>query len=221
MKRSFHRFGLIFLTLLTFVLTGCFEYSQKIVLNSDGSGELEIRYRVPVSRLLEVSDPKFPTQRYEIQHMIRKNYTSQGVRLNDLQIDKRSHSVRVYANFSFKHISILNTLPQFRNEEFGFSKDKNEIRFNQAIHLSEKDWLQSSTLFETGIKFAFKKDITRKVKIRFEVQTPYPIESTNASYEIGDRRAVWHFRLSEILKNGTTQMEIVMKKKGKLRKTVK
>ncbi|NOY78603.1 MAG: hypothetical protein GXO76_12110 [Calditrichaeota bacterium] len=212
MKQPIRRLGLIVLALSLGLLTGCFDYSQRIVLYPDGSGTLDVQYRAPINKLLEVGDPRFPTQPYEIQRIIQKNYTSRTVHLDSLRIDRRSHSIRVFARFSFQNISDLNALRQFKNQEYRLINNGNQLTYEQIVHMTSKDWIQGSTLFDSGIRLAFKRDMTQKIKVRFEVQMPSPIDSTNASYQIAPRRAVWHFRLSELLKKGTTHLKAASRK---------
>jgi len=215
LKQPIRRLGLIFIVLSLGLFTGCFDYSQRIVLHSDGSGTLEVRYRAPINKLLEVGDPRFPTQPYEIRRIIQKNYTSDAVHLDSLRIDKRSHSIRVFVKLSFRNLSDLNALRQFKNQEYRLVNGKNRFGYEQIIHITSKDWIQGSTLFDSGIRLAFKRDMTRKIKVRFEVQVPSPIDSTNASYQIGPHRAVWHFRLSELLTMGTTHLRAATERQRK------
>jgi hypothetical protein len=111
-------------------------------------------------------------------------------------------------------LSDLNQLPRFRNEEYDFSGGKGNAVFDQIIHLSKKDWLEASTLYETGIKLAFRSELSRRVKLRFAVKMPFPIDSTNALYVMGKRTAVWRFRLSELLERGTTHFRILSHVRG-------
>lgn len=220
MKQPIRRLGLILIVLSLGVLTGCFDYSQKIVLHSDGSGTLEIRYRASTNKLIEVGDPRFPTQPYEIRRIIQKNYSSDSVHLDSLRIDKRSHSIRVFASLSFQRLSDLNALRQFKNQEYRLLNKNKHFVYEQTIHISWEDWIQGSTLFDSGIRLAFKRDMTRKIKTRFEVQMPSQIDSTNASYQIGAYRAVWHFRLSELLTACTTHLITETRKQAKHSKPV-
>ncbi len=221
MKQPIRRFGLILMVLSLELATGCFEYSQKIILHSDGSGTMEIQYRAPTNKVLEVGDPRFPTQPYEIRRIIQKNYTSDTVHLDSLRIDKRSHSIKVFAILSFRNLSDLDALRQFKNQEYLLLHKNNRFAYDQIIHMSSQDWIQAGTLFDSGIRLAFKKDMTRKIKLRFELQMPLAIDSTNALYQIGNHRAVWHFRLSELLKNSTTHLIATAKQRGKYQKLIR
>ncbi len=220
MKQPTRPLGLILLMLSLGFLTGCFDYSQKIVLHSDGSGTLEIQYRAPTNKLLEVGDPRFPTQPYEIKRIIQKNYTSDAVHLDSLRIDRRSHSIRVFTRLSFKNVSNLNALRQFKNQEYRLDNEGHGFAYEQIIHMTSEDWIQGSTLFDSGIRLAFKKDLTRRIHLRFEVQLPSTIDSTNASYRIGPSRAVWHFRLSKLLAAGTTHLEAATERQRRHQKPV-
>ncbi len=220
MKPPIRRLGLILIVLSLGTLTGCFDYSQKIILHSDGSGTLEIHYRAPINKLLEVGDPRFPTQPFDIRRIIQRNYTSDAVHLDSLRIDKRSHSIRVFASLSFSNLSDLNSLRQFKNQEYRLVDKNKHFVYEQTIHVSPEDWIQGSTLFDSVIRLVFKKDMTRKIKVRFEVQMPSQIDSTNASYQIGAYRVVWNFRLSELLTAGTTYLQTTTGKQGKHLKPV-
>ncbi len=215
MKRRNRPLALVGLFFTLVFFTGCFQYSQKITLRSDGSGSLSISYSVPKGKLLELNDPRFPTQPFEIREVIRKNYTSEVVHLDTLFVDSRSDLVRVYARFSFRHLQDLNRLPRFRNEEYKFSLHEKDAVFNQIIHLSQRDWIEASTLYETGIKLAFRSELSRKIKLRFAVEMPFPIDSTNALYQTGKRTAVWRFRLSDLLARGTTHLAAVCAQSGR------
>ncbi len=215
MKRHLHRVHLAGLLLAVIFLTGCFQYSQEISLNPDGTGKLKISYSVPKGKLLELNDPRFPTQAFEIRQIIRKNYTSDRVTLDTLWVDRRSDFVRVYAQFSFQSLNDLNQLPRFRNEEYAFSRRNRDASFEQTIHFSQKDWIEASTLYETGIKLAFRPELSRRVKLRFAVKMPFPIDSTNASYLLGKRTAVWRLRLSDLLARETVHLRAVCRKSGK------
>ncbi len=223
MKRHWHHVRLAGVFLAVIFLTGCFQYSQEITLNSDGSGKLKISYSVPKGKLLELNDPRFPTQPYDIRQIMRKNYTSDEVHLDTLWEDRRSDFVRVYAQFSFHALGDLNQLPRFKNEDYDFSVKGNSATFEQTIHFSRKDWIEASTLYETGIKLAFQPELSRQVKLRFAVQMPFPIDSSNASYLLGQRTAVWRFRLSDLLANETVHLRAVCRNRneGSFRKAIR
>jgi len=186
---------LILLPVLLFM--GCLDYEETLQLRADGSGTLTISYEV--EKEVHIDDQRFPTDPDKIPQVIKDSYTSKHVKLLELHSDRINDRTRVHFALAFRRITDLNDLKAFREEKFSLDKEDHSRKFTRQINLGEEDWNESDSQFEAWVKSLLESHLLRKIKFRFEIQVPGKIVDTNADIVKTDKRAVWHFRMSDLV----------------------
>lgn len=194
-----------FQTVLIFIpclfIAGCFEYEERLVIKKDGSGFLEVEYWSMEDLQLENESFNFPDKEDDILEKVKKSYTSEKIKLEDFHVKQKNETQNVRFKLSFKNVLDLNDVPQFQKNFIQFTRvDKiynfHRTVFNKEGKLNMKE--EPENVFERFI-LQIVEDGLSKIKFRFELELPDKIVHSNADWSSGDKRAIWKYRLSDII----------------------
>ena len=203
---------LLFILLPVILITGCFDYDEEITMNPDGSGKLFIHYQA--ERDMKFETLYFPTDRYDIEYNINKNYEVEGLESQPHQILQKEDQTHVYMAFNFNNLTSLGNAPRFQNEEFNLSEKDQAITLQRFLYLDERNLDKTKLLLKSGFKSIFNRGILEEIRFRFQWVVPGEIIDSNATL-LGDKnRAIWTLTLAEILKNRSTQFFLTYKPNG-------
>lgn len=198
---------LYFSILMTVVIiTGCLNYEERIILNKDGSGEMEVHYYA--ERNVKINDYGFLSEdEEEIRREVERKYTSSRVKLTHFDIRDKNSKRHVYFTVNFKNVEDLNDLDLFADSRIKMEKKGRRLSLQRYLEISkDDDWDESDSFIEEAIKSTVEDMVLDKIKFRFEWIMPGKIEKSNADYEHGSNRAVWRFRLSDVMGRETVEM---------------
>ncbi len=196
--KSIYAMTLLFITAM---ISGCFEFEERIHLNGDNSGSMEIEYWT--LKDVHVDDDSFdlPEKEEDIRKEVEEKYTSDKVTLKEFHVkyDERSRQVRF--KVAFDNVLDLNGIDQFHKNRIEFNRSGKSIRFFRSIDLDDLDINEENDTdnFIGRIVMNLLEEGFSKVKFRFEVESPFAIKTSNADFTPGDKRAVWKFRLSDVM----------------------
>lgn len=205
LKRRIQNSGLFILavTFLTGTQIGCFQYDEWLIIHPNGSGELVIHYQT--EKDMKFENLYFPTDRYDIEYNIKKNYQVKGVHPRGHEVKQKEDKTNVYMRFDFSDLRALGRAPRFQNEEFVQSHQDGNIRLQRFLYFDETKLDRTRLLFKTGVKSIFNQGILKEIRFRFQWIVPGEIVESNATL-LGDKnRAIWTISLAEILENRSTQ----------------
>jgi hypothetical protein len=194
----------IFLVLSTLLIFNCIEYNEKIVINNDGSGKINISYSGPINSDVDSKESKYiflKGDEYEIQEDIKDHYTSRKVKLKDFYYETSGFNKYVEFVLTFDDVSDLEDVKNFKNNKVLFGKDKDgEYYFERNFPIDgDRDFYDNDNAFEKFIKDAVRDGILDKIKFRFECRVPYEIRISNSDYVRGSKVAKWRFTLGDII----------------------
>jgi len=118
------------------LLTGCFEFEERIVINRNGSGTLEVEYWTLEDVDIHDDNFEFPKKENDIRHEIKKKYTSRHVKLVDLDVNQRENSRTVYFKVRFDDVMNLNEIRHFQENEFSFRKSGDKFEFSRVVFMN-------------------------------------------------------------------------------------
>lgn len=197
------RFGLFPFLLFLLFQTGCFEYDEQIIMNSNGSGKLFIHYHS--EKEMKFQSLYFPIDKYEVDYNIKNYYNSAGLTNRSRDLVQKDKSTHVYMDFDFENLNDFSTAPRFQNEEFAVAENDGKITLQRFLYFDERKLDRTKLLLKTGIKSFFNQGILEEIHFRFQWIVPGEIIETNATL-IGDKnRAIWTTTLAKILENRSTQ----------------
>ena len=197
----------VFLLLLCLCLSGCFEYEERIVLNRDGSGTMEIEYWTLGDMEIETNDHVFPHMEKDIRKEIKKKYTSDKIRLLDLSVDNKKDSRSVRFKLAFDNLMDLNEVEQFQDSRIIFKKTGDRILFERDIFLDGDKPDKHGNLFGRLVVGILETALSN-IRFRFEIETPYNITKSNADLTPDKNRAVWKYRLSDVMHQEKVEMHL-------------
>lgn len=192
--------ALFLLTSLIFV-SGCFEYEERITLKKDGSGSLEVEYWTLSDLHFDDDSLKLPSDEKDLRKEIEEKYTSDKVKLKDFDSNKEDKSHHVRFKVVFDNLLDLNEIPQFHENKIQFERSGKKFKFCRKIMMKDLNMDEDegpSNLLEHFIVNLVEEGLSN-IKFRFEIETPYDINESNATFTPGDNRAVWKFRLSDVM----------------------
>ncbi len=209
--RRYASLGLIAITALFIV--GCFEFEERLVLKKDGSGTLEVEYWTMDDVNLDVEDYRFPDKEADIREEVENKYTSDRVKLEDFKVRYQDKSRHVRFKIAFKDFEDLNDLRQFQENEIEIKRQGKKFEFHRTVYINDGDSDLSNepdNAFEAFVVGIVKEGLSN-IKFRFEVEMPYDIVASNADWTPGERRAVWKYRLSDVISKGEVNMKLKTK----------
>jgi hypothetical protein len=185
--------------IVTFLVAGCFEYEEELVLNKDGSGTLMVHYSKLKDADVQNENLHLPDNEAEIRDEIEKKWTSKKVSLMDLNIRDREKSQDVTFTLKFRDVRDLNDLEQFADSNIEF-KPGRHCRYQRVI-TSDSEWDgNSNSTFEQVLTSIIEETILDKIKFRFEIKMPNKIANHNADWIRDERNAIWRFTASDLVK---------------------
>lgn len=192
------------------VLNGCFDYQERIVLNKDASGTMEVDYWKMDNVNIDNDGYRFPDKTENIREEVESKYTSDKIKLTEFKTNEEKDSRHVHFKIAFNNILDLNDVEQFQKNRIKFTKSGDNISFERSIFLNNgnadnKD--KPDGLFGKLV-LGFVKQGLSNISFQFEIDTPYQIEETNADSRPGKDRAIWKFRLSDVLDQDDIKMTL-------------
>lgn len=205
------------MTIAVALSTGCIDVDQKLVLNADGSGTLDVKYNVPeetvsrvrgmmalseqLSGVAEAGLPPVPDDEYvklvfdPDEAALRKkldSYKPYGIRTDELKVQTVGAVRRVYIKVSFADISKVAKADFFK--DYGFSLVKSE-KNNYVLYTRSP----SQVNLDPGWDFS-KPEVSRSLTpmmagFRFNVNVKLPgrILKTNAHRQPSPVMAEWTY----------------------------
>ncbi|MBN1350622.1 hypothetical protein JXJ21_14490 [candidate division KSB1 bacterium] len=195
------KFIILSLLMLLVLISGCFEYEDVITIEKDYSGTLSVHYRSLKDSNMNWNGMKFPKEKESILEEVKKNYTSEHVKLIRFRVKERDKYQHVYFDVKFDRLTDLNEIRQFADSHISLAKlNSNVIHFKRVIEFDEdeKDEDDESELSRLVISL-LEESIFDKIKFRFEVNFPEEMHHTNANWEQDSRHGVWKYTLSDFI----------------------
>ncbi|MBN2009166.1 hypothetical protein JW960_07455 [candidate division KSB1 bacterium] len=203
----------ILLVTAVLFIGGCFEFEERMVLKKDGSGTLEVEYWTMEDVNINGDGYEFPEKEADIRDEVIEKYTSDNVKLMDFKVYYQEDSRHVRFTVKFDNVDDLNDLKQFHENKIRFKRDGHRIDFERTVFIDNDDNNLDDEPNNTFEKFVvgLVKEGLSNIKFRFELELPYEINDSNADWISGKHRAVWKYRLSDVINKD----DIVMKLKTK------
>ena len=192
------------------VLNGCFDYQERIVLNKDASGTMDVDYWTMNDVNLENDGYSFPSKEDDIRREVENKYTSDRVKLLDFKVTDEKDSRHVQFKVAFDHVLDLNDVEQFQKNRIKFTEIAGKITFERSVFLNDGDSDsedEPDNWFGKLVLGVVKQGLSN-IRFRFEVDTPYAIDATNADSKPGKNSAVWKYRLSDVMGQGDIKMTL-------------
>jgi len=206
-------FTFVILSLMVLMICGCFEFEERLIVNKDGSGTLEIEYWTWKDVNINDDSISLPKEKESIRKEIEEKYLSEKIKLLNLKVQEKDKTRHVRFKLSFTNILDLNEVPQFQKNKIQFKKSGNNISFIRTVFIKENEEDEKEepeNVFEKLILSMVEEGLSN-IKFRFELSTPYKIAETNADWAPGDNRAVWKYRLSDVMYKKEVKMEMTTK----------
>ncbi len=199
MPRALHVLTLLGLSAL---LGGCVEYQQRIVLEPDGSGTVEVRLDAPKDVDWQMENGlRVPKGREdEICAEIREKYSTPHVRVESCEVRLRDDRRRTRFTLSFDDLEDLSELDLLVGKcRFELRRDDG-LEVHRVIDLDgSADWDSVGTGFGKWVKERLDEDVFSKIRFRFEIVFPKRVKETNADWVRGKRTAVWRYTLADLV----------------------
>ena len=112
---------LLMIFILTLTMAGCFEFEERIYLNKDDSGTMEVEYWTLDDVNIQNDSFDFPQKEADIRKEVEEKYTSDRVKLKEFNVKYDDNSRLVRFKVAFDNVLDLNGVPQFH---------KNRIRYD-------------------------------------------------------------------------------------------
>ena len=202
-----------FLILPALLLAGCIEFEERITLSKDGSGSLEIEYWSLSDLNFNDDMPDSSRDDRSLRESIEDKYTSDKVKLTEFTEEKEERSNHVRFKVVFDDLMDLNEVSQFHDNRIEFKLSNKKMTFRRTIEMEDINVDQDegpSNLFEHFVLNLVEEGLSN-IKFRFEIETPYDIAKTNATFTPGDRRAVWKFKLSDVMYKNDVELTLETK----------
>lgn len=202
--------NLSLLLLSALFLSGCFDYQERIVLNKDASGTMEVDYWTMDNVNIDNGSYRFPDKADDIHEEVERKYTSDKVKLQDFKVTKEKDSRHVQFTVAFDNVLDLNDVKQFQKNKIKYGQSGDRISFERTIYLDNgnantddepDNWFERLVL-------GFVKQGLSNIKFRFEVDMPYSVDESNADSRPGKNRAVWAYRLSDVMDQNKVKMNL-------------
>lgn len=190
------------------LLLGCLNYEERIILKRDGSGQMKVHYYANKKMKTKGDFVIIAEDEEEIREEIEERYTSKRVRLSDFRVKDKDNKQHVYFTLDFKDIEDLNDLRQFKDSQIKLVRGIGRLSFQRSFQIGDEDWGKSDSALERMVKSILEDAVLQKIRFRFEVIMPGKIEESNADYLRGSNRAVWRFRLSDVMGKEEVKMYV-------------
>lgn len=194
----------------TVCLSGCFDYQERIVLGKDASGTMEVNYWQMNNVNIDNGDYRFPDKADNIHKEVVKKYTSDKIKLTEFNVKDEKDSRHVHFKVAFDNILDLNDVEQFQNSRIRFTQSGKTISFERSIFLNDghaNNNGEPEGLFGKLVLGLVKRGLSN-ISFRFEIETPYVIDKSNADSTPAKNRAVWQYRLSDVLDKSKVEMRL-------------
>ena len=190
-------------------LSGCFDYQERITLNKDASGTMEVDYWTMDNMNIDNDGYHFPDKADDIHKEVERKYTSDKVKLQEFKVTQEKDSRHVQFKVAFDHVLDLNDVEQFQKNRIRFRQTGGNISFERSIYLnngnSNSD--EPDNLFGRLVLGLVKQGLSN-IKFRFEVDAPYRIDESNADSRPGGNKAVWSYSLSDVMDKSDVEMKL-------------
>ena len=200
------RIGSMFL--LALLVTGCFGYEERIVLKSDGSGKVNGHYFISRRRAIPFARYRFPTEPKAVHEFLEKEFSSDKVKLLEYIIRKKGNKTHVYFTLEFDDLRHLNELSHYRNQDFQLHYQGSEAVFKRTIPIEIQNWKKDKFVVDKPLRQLVKNQALSQIKFRLEVDTPGQILKTSTDVVVGQNRAIWYYRLSELMEMDTLSLSL-------------
>jgi hypothetical protein len=204
-------FSGIAILMMSFFINGCFEFEERLMIKKDGSGTMDVEYWTMGDVKIDNDNYNFPEKEADIRKEVETKYTSNKVKLVDFNVLQQEKSRHVRFKVQFENVENLNELEQFQKNTVEFHRNGNKIDFRRTVYVNENDSdKEPDNAFEELIVTLVKEGLS-SIKFRFEVETPADIDSTNATWTSGARRAIWKYTLADAMSKPEIEMTLVTK----------
>ena len=203
LKRLFTRFTLL-------LLTGCLDYTERIIIGRDGSATIRLRLRVAAALKTLISTNKaFQSLAIMTDPAALKTSLPEGLSLRSHQIIPSSGR-QVYLNELYaadaRQIKTGDS-PVFKGQQFSIETlPDGSMRYHRKLNFTDalRDPELSSMIAQN--KFGIL-GILKGAPFAFELATPLKVLSTNGTLE-GDVVS-WHYMLYDLLQ-AEVEQEVIM-----------
>lgn len=184
----------IFITISSFIISGCVELEQKAKINEDGSGTMNIHYWTKTSNIIgeELAGFGFTEDKVNV------NYASSNTEVSEVKIEKNleDSTTHVNLNLKFTNINKITDAKAFSKVKATWEKHQEGMLFQYILI---KDTSNAN-------KFGMSD-----YKLLFEFEFPNDIVRTNGRME--DNTAYWEKTIADL--NEDVEMTAIVKEGGK------
>ncbi|MBN1154057.1 hypothetical protein JXB12_03970 [candidate division KSB1 bacterium] len=188
---------------IVLVISGCFEYQERLVLKQDASGTMEVDMWFNKDLNIEDDNYNLSQEKDEMEREIREKYTSEKVKLIKYDMVEQDDKKHVNFQIAFPHILDLNEIKQFNKNKITYQKDDSRIEYQRYIyfgdHEEDGDSEEVPLNFLSRFVFAMLEEFLQNIKFQFELETPQEIKESDADLKPSKNKAVWTFRLSQVM----------------------
>ena len=195
--------ALILLPCLCTLFVGCVEYQQVLTLNPDGSGTLEVTYKVDpdtAQALLQSGMPgndrgaAMPKRLFD-EVQVREDFASyetDGVDLEFVNITEAGRDETMRLGFRFEDLHGILSTPFFAQSTVSLRRDvRGDLVLTQTLSGAGPEWGPTIDLSTEATDAALREQL-QGVVVEFRFVVPGTIRTTNAD-RVDGRTAVWAF----------------------------
>jgi len=196
---------LLVLLILTLCMSGCFDYNEKLIVKRDGSGTMEVDmwYNKDMNIETDSLSIDLSQEKAEMEREIRAKFTSEKVTLTHYDFEEKDDKKHVNFRVAFPHILDLNELKQFSYNKISYKVTEGNVTYHRDIYMGDDEDTDSngdtSSNFLSRFVLLMVEEFLENVKFNFELETPAKIKTSNAKSTPSKNKAVWTYRLSEVM----------------------
>jgi hypothetical protein len=207
--KSFFPFSLFIL--LSFFLSGCFEYEETITIRKDGSGEMAVHYFGPEDSDIDVDGFKLNTKdEQKSREYLERKFSGPGLRLKNYESKIRGDEQHVYFIVAFEQFTNLARARWWSDQNLDAGQRDGRNYWKRLLKNNDNDWDKDSGRFGDWVKEKVADELAAHIKLRFVIETDGEIVDTNARDRM-PRRAVWRFDGGDLLKPEGLDMRLTWK----------
>lgn len=197
--------------LLSFFLSGCFEYEETITIRKDGSGEMAVHYFGPEDSDLNVDGFKLNTKDEEkTRDYLERKFSGPGLRVKSCRSYTRGDAQHVNFTVTFEQFTNLARARWWNDQSLDAEQRGGKNYWRRQLNDRDHDWNKHEGQFGEWVKEKVADELADHIKLRFVIETDGEILDTNARDRM-PRRVVWRFDGADLLKPEGLDMRVSWK----------
>jgi hypothetical protein len=194
------------LIILAVFFTGCFEYEERIVINRDGSGEMEVHYSGDADSDMNLDSFSLSKDDWEMREKIEDKFTAPGVRVKSYHSKIKGNDRHVYFTVAFDDFTRLARVRWWNDQHIEAGEKAGRHYWNRMLP-GDNDPDDENSRFERWLKGKIADELEAHLKFRFVVETDGEIIEANSANR-SPHRVVWHFNGADLLDPHGMEMKL-------------